>query len=112
MQALSLNLLEWRGPRTTRFEIPSSTSGTHRTRRRLLRSCGARSPQGHPLYDRAVRVVARALQKDDVIVEFDDEVAVVHLTWAREPERLPWPLMTFLASARELESYAQSEFDL
>ena len=67
--------------------------------------------EGHPLHGRSWRVIAKALPTDDVIVECEDHVAVVHLTWTQKQERLPWPLTTFIASADELESYVGSELD-
>jgi hypothetical protein len=48
---------------------------------------------------------------DDVIAEYEDEVAVVHLTWTQQQERQPWPLTTFMASADEFESHVASEYD-
>ena len=59
---------------------------------------------GHPLHGRDVRVIARSLTRDDVVVVVDDEVAVVHLTWTtRKAERPPWPATRFVATADELE---------
>jgi hypothetical protein len=54
-------------------------------------------------------VIAKALPKDDVIAECEDEVAVVHLAWIQKLERPPWPLTTFMASADEFESHIASE---
>jgi hypothetical protein len=56
-------------------------------------------------------VIAKALPNDDVIAEFEDEVAVVHLTWTPKQERPPWALTMFMASADEFESYVASEYD-
>ena len=66
---------------------------------------------GHPLHGQAWRVIARALANDDIVVEQGEEVAVVHLTWARKPEQPPWPMTTWMASVDELESYVESEYD-
>ena len=66
---------------------------------------------GHPLYGQSWRVIARALTSDDIVVERGGEVAVVHLTWTQKPERPPWPVTTLIASADELESYVESEYD-
>lgn len=66
---------------------------------------------GHPLHGRAVRVIARALPNDDVIVLVDDEVAVVHLTWTRrKSERPPLPQTTFLGSVEDFESYVEAQY--
>ncbi|HJQ06078.1 MAG TPA: hypothetical protein VJ872_11575 [Nocardioides sp.] len=60
---------------------------------------------GHPLHGRDVRVVARSLATDDVVVVVGDEVALVHLTWTtRKTERPPLPAARFVAAATELEA--------
>lgn len=66
---------------------------------------------GHVLYGRPVRVVARALPNDDIVVECEGSVAVVHLTWARKPDTPPWPLTTWVASVEEFESYVEANYD-
>lgn len=66
---------------------------------------------GHPLHGRSLRVIAKALPNDDVIVECDGDVAVVHLTWTKGLEPPPWPQTTFIASAEELESFVESAYD-
>jgi hypothetical protein len=58
---------------------------------------------GHPLYGLHLKVIARALPQDEVIVEADDAVALVHLTWAMGPERLPWPMFEWISSAEHLD---------
>jgi len=66
---------------------------------------------GHPLHGRALRVIARALPNDDVVVLVDDEVAIVHLTWTRrKSERPPLPTTTFVGSVEEFESYVESQY--
>ena len=74
------------------------------------RNCGEKSLRGM-LPGRPWHVIAKALPDDDVIAEREDEVAVVHLTWTQKPERPPWPLTTFMASADEFESHVASEYD-
>lgn len=56
---------------------------------------------GHVLHGiRDLRVVARARPQDEIVVEIDDErVTVKHLTWTREPERLPCPTTDVFTSA-------------
>ena len=47
----------------------------------------------HPLYGIETRLIARG-NGDDALFELLDgsgRYAVVHLTWARHPEPLPWP---------------------
>ena len=59
--------------------------------------------RGHPLHGTALRVVAEAIPQDEVIVETaDGRVALVHLTFARRPERPPWPMTTLLQSPEHL----------
>jgi hypothetical protein len=66
---------------------------------------------GHPLHGRAVRVIARALPNDDVIVLVDDDVAIAHLTWTRrKSERPPLPTTTFLDSFEDFDSYVESRY--
>ena len=66
---------------------------------------------GHVLHDRATRVIARAMPNDDVVVECEEEVAVVHLTWTQRQDRPPWPRTTFIASAEEFESYVKATYE-
>lgn len=56
---------------------------------------------GHPLHGRSWTVIARAFPQDDVVIQSGDEVAIVHLTWAQRPERLPWPMTEIFASAAD-----------
>lgn len=67
----------------------------------LLREVGP----GHTLYDKAVRVVARAWPNDDVFIVCGEEVAVVHLTWTGKQDRPPWPEVTPLGSPEDLDSH-------
>ncbi|MFG0249886.1 MAG: hypothetical protein ACF8OB_13440 [Phycisphaeraceae bacterium JB051] len=49
---------------------------------------------GHVLYHVPVRIIARHNASDDCLFELLDgsgRVAIVHLTWSRTQERLPWP---------------------
>lgn len=65
---------------------------------------------GHPLHGRTWMVVARALPQDEVIAQAGDEVALIHLTWTRRAERLPWPESTPIGSATEFESVVQNRY--
>lgn len=56
-----------------------------------------------PLYGLDLKVIARALPQDEVIVEADGAVALVHLTWAMGRERLPWPRFEWIGSAEHLD---------
>lgn len=51
-------------------------------------------PPGHVMYGVPARMIARHDASDDTLFELLDgsgRVAVVHLTWAKRRERLPWP---------------------
>lgn len=59
---------------------------------------------GHALHDVELRVIARAIPQDDVVVETTDgRVALVHLTWSGHPETPPWPTTETVDSAAALE---------
>jgi hypothetical protein len=51
--------------------------------------------EGHQLYGLRMRTLGRRQDCDDVLFAIEDgseRVAVVHLTWVRNPpDRLPWP---------------------
>jgi hypothetical protein len=64
---------------------------------------------GHPLYGRDLKVIARALPQDDVVVEVDGAVAIVHLTWSKGSERLPWPSFVGIISAAHLDFIIDDE---
>lgn len=60
-------------------------------------------PSGHKLFELPVKILARG-SGDDVLFEIDDgskRVAVVHLTWASQVERLPYPLTTIYKNLEE-----------
>lgn len=59
---------------------------------------------GHVLYGTDLRVIARALPQDDVLVEtVDGQVALVHLTFSGHAEAPPWPSTQLLDSAQQLQ---------
>ncbi len=63
---------------------------------------------GHALFGMPLSVLARRLDRDDVLVSIDDgsgRVALVHLTWSREPEsNVAFPLSEIYASITAFES--------
>src|SRR5262249_36090726 len=65
---------------------------------------------GHELHGRSWKIVAQAVPQDDVIVECDGRVAVVHLTWARHPEPPGWPAIAFVNSPGDLESFVHDRY--
>jgi hypothetical protein len=63
-------------------------------------------PAGHELFGRDWIVIAEWAPQDEVVVRSGDEVAVVHLTFTKQPpERLPYPTTRFLGSAAEFEAF-------
>jgi hypothetical protein len=61
----------------------------------------------HPLFDTPVQAVGTRDGSDDVLFRLLDgsgRVAVVHLTWARRPERSPWPTTEFFA---DMQTFAE-----
>jgi hypothetical protein len=81
-------------------DVRSEAQEADQLRRELLRELRA----GHMLHGADLRVVARALPQDEVIVETSDgRVALVHMTWSGHPEAPPWPTTEFLTSAEHLE---------
>ncbi len=60
-------------------------------------------PPGHALYGKEVRVLARRMDRDDVLYEICDgsqRLAKVHLTFAKERDPI-WPLTEFFSSQAE-----------
>ncbi|PYC67260.1 hypothetical protein C7C45_22625 [Micromonospora arborensis] len=59
---------------------------------------------GHPLHSQPVEVIGRSGASDDIVVELSSGGwALVHLTWKRAAERLPWPETTFYSTIKALE---------
>lgn len=61
----------------------------------------------HPLYDVPVAAIGKDDSCDDVLFQLLDgsgRVAVVHLTWTRHPEPMPWPATEIFP---DLESFAE-----
>ena len=66
---------------------------------------------GHELHGRNMRVIARAISNDDVIVVADDQVAIVHLTWtSRKADLPPFPRTRFVDSVEAFAMYGEAEF--
>lgn len=80
--------MEWLVPWHSVAEDPAQVEGMERE---LLRELA----EGHSLYGLPVRTLARRQDRDDVLFAIEDgsgQVAVVHLTWTRNPpDPLPWP---------------------
>lgn len=60
-------------------------------------------PSGHKIFELPVKMLARG-SGDDTLFEIDDgskRVAVVHLTWAKQVEHLPYPLTTIYENLDE-----------
>jgi hypothetical protein len=81
-------------------DVRADTQRAQRLRAELLRELSA----GHVLHGLDLRVIARALPRDEVIVTAgEDTVALVHLTWSGHAETAPWPITELLDSPEHLE---------
>jgi hypothetical protein len=81
-------------------DVRSEAQEAEQLRTELLREL---SP-GHVLHGADLQVIARALPRDEVIVETaDSRVALVHMTWSGHSESPPWPTTEMLNSAEHLE---------
>jgi len=80
--------VEWLEPWYSVSDNPAQVAALQRE---LARELSA----GHPLHGLPVRTLARRQDRDDVLFAVEDgsgRVAVVHLTWTRNPpEQPPWP---------------------
>ena len=60
-------------------------------------------PPGHEMFQVPVRLIGRG-NGDDALFQILDgsgRVAVVHLTWSKSQERLPWPATTVFLNLKE-----------
>jgi hypothetical protein len=88
-------------------DLRSEAQEAEQLRNEVLRELSV----GHMLHGADLRVVARALPQDEVIVETSDgRVALVHVTWSGHPETPPWPTTEVLASAEHLEQTIEFRF--
>lgn len=71
--------------------------------RELLAELGAT----HPLRGRPVRVIARSVSNDDIVIESERRVALVHLTWSGAPEPPPWPYTEWMLRPADFERHAE-----
>jgi hypothetical protein len=60
-------------------------------------------PEGHILHGRPWRIIAEAAPQDEVVVDVDGRIYLVHLTWSKYCEQLPYPRVEEVASADDLE---------
>jgi hypothetical protein len=89
------------------LDLRSNDEQAEHLRVELLREL---SP-GHVLHAVDLRVIARALPQDEIVVETaGGEVALVHLTWTGHAESLPWPTTEMLTSAEQLEQTIQFRY--
>lgn len=60
-------------------------------------------PPDHILYGLPIRLIARGEGDDTLFALLDgsNRVAMVHLTWAKQQERLPWPATTVFPSLQD-----------
>jgi hypothetical protein len=68
---------------------------------------------GHPLYGLPVAAIGRHQAQDDVLFELLDgsgRFAAVHLTWAGEKEKPPWPGTALFHSFAEWAESVRDEY--
>ena len=66
----------------------------------------------HPLFQRPARAIAKRDANDEVLFELDSgQLALVHLTWARHPEPVPWPTTALYTSFDEFFAAALRDAD-
>ena len=60
----------------------------------FVRQLDVEVPPGHPMYGLPTKLMARGEGDDALfgILDGSGRVAVVHLTWTKGQERLPWPV--------------------
>jgi hypothetical protein len=64
---------------------------------------------GHPLCDLPLRTIVRRYDRDDALFQIEDgsgRVAMVHLTWSMNPERVPFGPETAILDS--LTSWAET----
>ena len=66
--------------------------------------------RGHVLHDEEVSTIARCDDGDDVLYFLvnKNSFAVVHLTWANQPESPPWPMTKIF---KTFDEFAAENFD-
>lgn len=88
-------------------DLRSEDQEAEQLRTELLRELSI----GHVLHGADLRVVARALPQDEVVVETTDgRVALVHVTWSGHKESPPWPTTDLLNSAEHLEQTVEFRY--
>jgi hypothetical protein len=94
-----------------RWEGPNQQEITEELARSLEAELRQELAPGHRLYGRDAVAIAKREANDDVLFALPNsaEVAVVHLTWARRPEPLPWPRATIYASFDEFLGAASDD---
>ena len=73
----------------------------------LERELVAEAPPDHRLHGQRAIATAKCGGCDDVIFQLDHGWALVHLTWARRAEQLPWPTTFITGTWAECVRLAQ-----
>ena len=87
------------------IELEQDKLGLEAELRRELKS-------GHPLFDLPIKAIGRRFDQDDVLFEIldgSDRVAQVHLTWAGDKEKPPWPDHAIFNSFDEWVEWVKEE---
>lgn len=67
-------------------------------------------PAGHVLHNQARHVIAEAEPQDEVVVDMEGRIFLVHMTWAGHPDRLPWPLSEEVVTAEAFEQLIELRY--
>lgn len=89
--------MEWLEPWWSTEDFDESFHETFRKQLELEVSLG------HAMYQIPARLIARGNGDDALfqILDGSERVAVVHLTWSKSQEHLPWPITSIYASIEE-----------
>jgi hypothetical protein len=85
-------------------DLRAGVEEEQRQRAHFLAELGRETNEGHPLHGSKPLILARCHHCDDVLIEVEGRLAVVHLTYAKD-ERPPWPRTQWFESGHEAESY-------
>ena len=58
----------------------------------------------HPLYQKAINLVAKREDRDDILLKIKENYYIVHLTWKGGEENFPYPLTEHYSDFKKLNS--------
>jgi len=57
----------------------------------------------HPLYRATVKILAKREDRDDILLEHNNEYYIVHLTWSGKPEAGEFPMTKHFPNIESLD---------